>query len=460
VFDGAALRDPEQLTRLIGLIDRRIAALLDAILHHPRFQKLESLWRSVRYLVDGLPRGANVRIRILTVSWRELSRDFDRSPEFDASNLFRKVYSEAFGTAGGQPFGLLVGDYEIHPWPNPDHPYSDPTALAAISEVAAAAFSPFITGAHPSLLGLRDWSELERPVPLRPIYEQLEFTKWNAFREPEDRQFLGIALPPMLVRLPYMGHEAAVRGLCYRENVHGPDASRMLWGNAAFPFAAAVLRSFAETEWLASIRGVTKHVSERGVAEGVAETGGLVASLPTAFRDADPYHVCPVSPTIVTITDEMEHDLSELGFIPLASCHNSEYCAFYSNRSVRRVPRLDSAWATQNATVAAQLQYVLCVSRFAHFLKIIARDMIGSYVDADSLERFLNGWLRSYVTQERDAPPDVRARYPLREAAVRVREVPGRPGAYTSVVHLLPHCELDELRGAVTLRFPMQADVS
>ncbi|MEW4530021.1 type VI secretion system contractile sheath large subunit [Maioricimonas sp. JC845] len=441
-----------RISRLISRIDQKIAGLLDAILHHPQFQELEARWRQLHYLVRSVPRGSNVRIRVLNVSWRELSRDFDRSSDFDSSQLFRKVYSEAFGTAGGQPFGLLIGDYRIRPWPSQEHPFSDISTLTAISEVAAASFSPFIATADPSLLGLDRWSELERSVDWAKVYEQSEFRKWNSFREGEDRQFVGLAIPPVLARAPYTATSPETHGLSYNENVTGPDASRMLWGNPAFSFAAVVIRSFADTEWLASIRGVTKHLTEEGRAEGVAEAGGLVTGLPPVYYDTDPLRVSPATPTEVTITDALEVVLSGLGFIPLTACRETEYCAFFSCRSLRKIPRTGPAWAIQNADVAARMHYVLCVSRFAHYLKIIARDLIGSYTDAESLEMYLNSWLRQYVTQDRDASPDVLARYPLREAVVRVREVPDRPGAYTSIVHLWPHCELDELRGAVTFR--------
>jgi type VI secretion system protein ImpD len=449
--------DVRQISRVITSIDRRISEFLDRILHHPRFQALEASWRGLHGLVHSVPRDANIQIRVLHAPWRELARDFDRSPEFDASQLFRKVYSEAFGTAGGYPYGLLVGDYEIRPRPSPDHPISDSAVLKGISEVAAAAFAVFVTGAHPTLLGIDDWRALERPINLRRVYELPEFAKWNAFREAEERMFVGITLPPALVRAPYDEDSPAARGLCYRENTRGPDASWLLWGNAAYALARVVVRSFAETHWLSAIRGASRHIGPDGVPEGVADWGGLVSDLPVLYSDADPYRTSPLSPTVVAITDELESQLAALGFIPLTRCANTTYCAFYSSRSLRKVPRMETAWATQNAEVAAQLQYVLCTSRFAHFLKIIARDFIGSYADAKSLEILLNSWLRNYVTMDQDASPAIRAQYPLRQAAVVVREVPDRPGSYTSIVQLLPHCDLDELRAAVTFRSELLA---
>lgn len=454
---AARTAGPQQISRVIAHIDRKIAQLLDRILHHPKFQALEASWRSLHDLVLTLPRDANVQIRVLNASWRELARDFDRSPEFDSSQLFRKVYSEAFGTAGGYPFGLLVGDYEIRPWPSSHHPIADAPVLKGISEVAAAAFSVFVAGAHPSLLGIEDWRSLEKPINLSRVYEQPEFLKWNAFREGEERQFVGLTLPPTLVRAPYTEHSPGVRGLCYRENTRGPDSSRMLWGNAAFAFAKVVIRSFAETQWMAAIRGATRNTAPGGVAEGVAEWGGLVSGLPVVYSDADLQEVSPLPATIVTIHDDLEGQLSSLGFIPLARCPNSPYSAFYSNRSLRKVPRMSTTASTQNAEVAAQLQYVLCTSRFAHFLKIIARDRIGSYADAKSLEMFLNSWLRHYVIMDPDASPAERAQKPLRMAAVSVKELTDRPGVYISTFHLLPHCELDELRGAVTFRTELLA---
>jgi type VI secretion system protein ImpD len=444
--------DAAQISRVIAGIDRKISGLLDRILHHPRFQALEASWRGLHGLVHSVPRDANIQFRVLHAPWRELARDFDRSPEFDSSQLFRKVYSEAFGTAGGYPYGLLIGDYEIRPWPGPDHPISDCAVLKGISEAAAAAFAVFVTGAHPALLGIDEWRSLERPINFSRIYELPEFAQWNAFREAEERMFVGITLPPVLVRAPYDENTLETRGLCYRENTRGTDASRLLWGNAAYAFAKVVARSYAETNWPASIRGATRHIGPDGVPDGVTEWGGLVSDLPVLYSDADEYRTSSLSPTIVSITDELESQLSRLGFIPLTRCANTPYCAFYSNRSIRKVPRMDTAWATQNAEASAQLQYVLCTARFAHFLKIIARDYIGSYVDAKSLEIFLNSWLRNYVTTDTDASPAMRAQYPLRQAAVVVKEVPDRPGAFTSIVHILPHCELDDLRVGLSFR--------
>lgn len=450
---GEVSDESERLSRQISFeiarIDSLIDGVLNAILHHKRFQKLEAAWRGLQYLVEGTPAGSNVRVQILNVSWKALSRDFDRSPEFDASHLFRLVYSETFGTAGGRPFGLLIGDYEIQPWPNAEHPIADLPVLQALSQVAAAAFSPFVAAAHPSLLGLQGWHELERSVDLERQFQQLEFVKWQQARESEEMNFVGLALPRMLLRIPY-DHTTNSPELQFTEDVGNSGIERLLWGNAAFAFAAVVVRSFADTDWLASIRGTTKGATRDGQAQGIEETGGLVTGLPIRFHETDRHRVQPLSPVEVCISESSEREISNFGFIPLTSVRQTPFAAFYSNRSVRRLPRMTSQNALDNNEVASQLQYVLCVSRFAHFLKIIARDMVGSYADAESLEVFLNGWIRQYVTQDPNASAEQRAAYPLREAVVRIREVPGKPGVYTSVVHLWPHSELDELRGSVS----------
>lgn len=445
----AVERISREISRQIARIDRAISETLDVILHHPRLQELEATWRGLQYLVDSVPPGAGVRVQVLNVSWKTLSRDFERSAEFDSSHLFRLVYNESFGTAGGQPFGLLIGAYRIQPRPNASHPISDLPVLTAISQVAAAAFSPFVAAAHPSLLGLESWSELERPVDLQRTFEQLEFVRWQQIREAEDMSFIGLALPGMLLRLP-RDRPGDCPGLSYQERAGSDGTERLLWGNAAFAFAAVVVRSFAETSWLAAIRGTSIRANDEDMPEGVAETGGLVTGLPIRFFESDPHRVQPLPPVEVSISEGTERDLSEHGFIALTAVRHTSYCAFYSNRSVRRLVKMTDAIAEENSRVASQLQYVLCVSRFAHFLKIIARDMVGSYADAESLEGFLNGWIRQYVTQDPNASPETRATYPLREAVVQVREVPGKPGAYMSIVHLWPHSELDELQGAMS----------
>lgn len=436
---------PDDVVRLLGRDIARLDALLsrqvDAILHHPRFQKLEASWRGLRYLTEQAEGAENVKIRVLSVSWNEIARDLERAIEFDQSQLFHKVYSDEFGTPGGEPFGLLLGDYEIRPRPSAEHPVDDVATLMAVSQVAAAAFAPFIAGVHPSMFGLDEFSDLERPLNFARAFDQLDYLKWNTFRKTDDARFVGLVLPRALMRLPYEDDGSRVDGFRFREDVAGPNRSTYLWGNPAYAFGAVVVRAFAETGWLAGIRGVERDVLK----------GGLVPNLPVHCFSTDKQGVALKSSTDVVVTDLQEHELSDLGFIPLCHCADSEFSAFYSSQSVQTPKRYDEPAATMNARISAMLQYMLCVSRFAHYLKVEVRDKIGSFAEASECEDYLNQWLHRYVTSDSDAAPEVKAQYPLREAKVQVRENPSKPGSYLCVAHLLPHFELDELTTSLKL---------
>jgi len=375
----------------------------------------------------------------LSVSWKELARDAERAIEFDQSQLFRKVYSEEFDTPGGQPFAVLIGDYQVRPWPSAEHPQDDVAVLTAVAHVAAAAFAPFVAGVHPAMFGLDDFGELERPRDLGKIFEQIEYLKWRVLRESEDSRFIGLTLPQVLMRLPYGDQGARPAGFPFYEEVAGPDRSHYVWGNAAYAFAAVLIRSYAESGWLADIRGV-----QRGV-----DGGGLVPTLPVHSFSTDRKGVAPKSSTEVVITDAQEQQLSELGFIGLCRCQDSEHSAFYTNQSLQKPKRYDRPAATMNARISAMLQYMLCVSRFAHYLKILARDKIGVFTEVAECEGYLHGWLQKYVTADSEAAPEVKARYPLREASVQVREHPDKPGCYLCIAHLWPHFGLDELVASV-----------
>ncbi len=420
-------------------LDRLLAEGVNAILHHPRFQKLEAAWRGLKYLTEQAEGAENVKIRLLSVSWNELSRDLERAIEFDQSQLFRKIYSDEFGTPGGEPFGLLLGDYEIRPRPSAEHPIDDVAALGAVSQVAAAAFAPFVAGVHPSMFGLDQFTELEQPLQLAKPFEQLEFLKWKTFRQSEDARFVGLTLPRVLMRLPYEDGGGRATGFRFAEDT--AVRSDYLWGNAAFAFGGVVIRAFAESGWLAGIRGVERD----------SEKGGLAPGLPVHCFATDKQGVARKCSTDVVVGDFQEQELSELGFIPLCHCVDTEYSAFYSNQSVQIPKRYDEPAATMNARISAMLQYMLCVSRFAHYLKVAARDKIGSFAEAGECEDYLNRWLQQYVTSDGDAPPEVKAKYPLREAGVRVRESPGKPGSYQCVAHLWPHFGLDEATTALRI---------
>jgi type VI secretion system ImpC/EvpB family protein len=434
-----------QLTRDIARIDALLSDQVNAILHHPAVQKLEGSWRGLRYLVDKLPDDRTVKIRVLNASWAEIVQDQTRALEFDQSQLFRKVYEAEFGHPGGEPFGVLIGDYEVHHRPSAEHPFDDVEALRKLAGVAASAFAPLLMGVHPSFFGLDSFTELERPMDLSRIFEQPDYLKWRSLRQVEDARFLGLVLPRVLMRLPYESSSArSPRSFAFREDVEGPDCARYLWGNAAYAFGGVLIRSFCASNWLADIRGFRQGTDERGNRYCLDE-GGLVTDLLAHSFATDHRGVATKCPTDVVLTDSQEKELGELGFIPLCHCVDTEYAAFYGNQSIQRPARYDDPKATANARLSAMLQYILCVSRFAHYLKVIGRDKVGSMLGPEDCESQLQRWLQSYVTASDSAGPEVKAKYPLREAKVQVRELPDRPGTYGCVIHLRPHFQLDQM---------------
>ena len=441
---NAAKRDVVRLLlRDVAHIDELLSTQVNAILHHPSFQKLEASWRGLQYLVGKLPEGEeNIKIRILSVSWRELTKDQQNALEFDQSQLFRKVYEDEFGHPGGEPFSVLLGDYEIHHKPSAAHPYNDLETLGKVSAVAAAAFAPFIAGAHPSFFDLESFSELEKPLNLPRTFEQTDYIKWRALRDSEDGRFVGLTAPRVLMRLPYGDDGTRVDEFRFREDVSAPNRSQYLWGTAAYAFGGVLIRSFAESGWLAGIRGV-----QRGI-----EGGGLVTGLPVHSFSTDKMGVAPKISTDVVITDAQEKEFGELGFIPLCHCQDTEYSAFFGNQSIQKPKKYDEAPATINARLSAMLQYILCVSRFAHYIKVISRDKIGALNGAAECEDYLRKWLMRYTTSNDNAGLELKSRCPLREARIEVREVPGKPGTYFCVIHLRPHFQLDQLHMSVKLK--------
>jgi type VI secretion system ImpC/EvpB family protein len=435
-------RTGEELGRLLNRDVARIDALLcrqvNALLHHPAFQKLEASWQGLRYLIERLPEddAVNVKVKVLNVSWRELVRDLANAVEFDQSQLFRKVYEEEFGHPGGEPYGLLVGDYEVRHLPP-----ENLETLARIAQTAAAAFAPFVAAAHPALLDLETFADLERPLNLPRTFEQAEYVKWRAFREAEDARFVGLTLPRVLLRLPYRDDGTRADGFRFREEVEAPGRGRYLWGNAAYAFGAVVVRAFAESRWLAGIRGVPQDGSG----------GGLVVGLAADSFRTDRPGVAAKCSTEVIVTDAQEKGLGELGFLPLCHCQDTELAAFYGSQSVQKPAGHDEAAATSNARLSSMLHYMLCVSRFAHYLKVIARSQVGKFNEPAELEDYLRRWLQTYTTRGDTAGPEVKSRYPLREAKVEVRERKGQPGSYVCEAQLRPHFQLDQVVAAVKL---------
>jgi type VI secretion system ImpC/EvpB family protein len=451
-FREAVAEDPQRMVRQLGMIlaqiDEAVNRQINAILHHPQFQRLEASWRGLSYLHDCLLREDqdNVKLRFLDASWQELERDFQKQREFDQSHLFKAVYENEFGQAGGEPFGVLIGDYEIRPHLSRDYQRDDLAVLRSIGQVAAAAFCPFIAAASPSMFGFEDFSRLERTVDLERYFRDQSFFRWQKLREEEDSRFVGLTLPRVLMRLPYQDDPGRVDGFRFREEVQqGPDVSNYLWGNAAYAFAGVLLRSFSQTAWFVDTRGV-----EPGV-----DGGGLVPGLTVPSFDTDSPGIALKSSTDVVVSDNLERLLSELGFIPLCACPDTEYSAFYSNRSIQKPQRYSAPEATASARLSSMLQYMFCVSRFAHFLKVMARDLIGS-MSTNDLQRHLNNWIADYICGA-NSSPEVKAERPLEAGQVNLAPEPGKAGAYRCIIELKPHFEFEELVASVRLSTTMTA---
>jgi len=414
----------------IAAIDKLISAQLNEVMHAEEFQKLEASWRGLHHLVHESETGTMLKIRVLNVSKKDLLKDLESATEFDQSALFKKVYEEEYGTFGGAPVGMLVGDYEFS-----NHP-QDISLLEKVSQVAAAAHAPFISAASPQLFGWDSFSDLAEVRDLAKIFDRTEYAKYRSFRESEDSRYVGLTLPHTLMRLPYGRETVPTETFNYEEDVDGRDHKKYLWGNAAYSFGTRLTESFAQYHWCVAIRGV--------------EGGGLVEGLPTHTFRTDEGEVALKCPTEIAITDRREKEFSDLGFIPLVHCKGTDYAAFFGAQSTNKPAKYDSDFANANARLSTQLQYLFAVSRFAHYLKAMMRDKIGSFMSRTECEGFLNKWISNYVLLDDTAGQELKAKYPLREARIEVAEIPGKPGCYKAVSFLRPHFQLDEL--TVSLR--------
>src|SRR5215208_2342638 len=432
-------RDMEaSIVARIAEIDRLLTAQLNEIMHAEEFQKLEGSWRGLHHLVFESETSPMLKIKVMNVSKKDLAKDLEKAIEFDQSALFKKIYEEEFGTFGGAPFGALIGDYEFS-----NHP-QDMACLERISNVAAAAHAPFISAASPQLFGWDTYSELVEVRDLAKIFDRTEYLKWRSFRESEDSRYVGLCLPHTLMRLPYGRETQPTETFNFEEDVDGTDHKKYLWGNAAYSFGTRLTEAFAMYNWCVAIRGV--------------EGGGLVQGLPFHTFKTDEGEVALKCPTEIAVTDRREKEFSDLGFIPLVHCKGTDYAAFFGAQSCQKPKKYDMDSANANARLSTQLQYIFAVSRFAHYLKAMMRDKIGSFMSRKDCEYFLNQWITHYVTPDDTAPPSVKAQYPLRDAKVEVVEVPGKPGAYKAIAFLRPHFQLDEL--TVSLRLVAELPAS
>lgn len=414
----------------IAEIDRLLTAQLNQVMHHEDFQKMEASWRGVHYLVKNSLTGTSLKIKLMNVTKKDLLKDFERSLEFDQSTLFKKVYEEEYGTFGGSPFGALIGDYEFG-----NHP-QDLALLENLAGVAAASHAPFLSAASAGMFGWDTFSEMTEVRDVAKIFDRTEYMKWRSFRESEDSRYVGLTMPHVLMREPYGEATKPTETFRFEEDVDGKDHKKYLWGNAAYALGARLTEAFSMHGWCVAIRGV--------------EGGGLVQGLPTHTFATDEGEIAMKCPTEVAITDRREKEFADNGFIPLVHCKGTDYAAFFATQSANKPKKYDQDAANANARLSSQLQYIFATSRFAHYLKSMMRDKVGSFMSRADAEKFLNQWILNYVTEDDTASPSVKAAHPLREARVDVAEIPGKPGCYRAVAFLRPHFQLDEL--SVSLR--------
>lgn len=421
----------ELINARIAQIDELISMQLNEVMHAEEFQRLEGSWRGMHYLVMNTETSTRLKLRVMNVSKTDLLKDLEKAVEFDQSALFKKVYEEEYGTLGGSPYGVLIGDYEFGRHPQ------DTALLEKISNVAAASHAPFIAAASPKLFDMASFTELGAPRDLAKIFESAELIKWRSFRESEDSRYVTLTMPHILLRLPYGPKTVPVEGVNFVEDTDGTDHGKYLWGNAAWALGLRITTAFAQHGWMAAIRGV--------------EGGGKVEGLPTHTFKTDEGDIALKCPTEIAITDRREKELSDLGFISLVHCKNTDYAAFFSGQTCNKPKVYNTNEANANARISAMLPYVLAASRFAHYIKVIMRDKIGSFMTRGNVEKYLNTWMANYILLDDDAPQGQKAKYPLREGRVDVVDVPGRPGVYKATVFLRPHFQLEELSASIRL---------
>ncbi|WP_158743591.1 type VI secretion system contractile sheath large subunit [Acidisphaera sp. L21] len=430
------------LDRDIAVIDALIGRQLDAVLHAPKVQALEGRWRGLHWFLSGIEPTRRIKVRVLPLTWAELCRDLERAPEFDQSTLFRRIYEDEFGMPGGEPFGLLVIDHAIRHRRTPDAPTDDVGALAQLSSAAAAAFSPVVLSAHPSLLELDGFDGLSTLQDVAAPFSGTEYVRWRSLATRPDTRFIAVTLPRLLARLPWGDDPARRDGFRYRE--YAPDPASRTWMNAAYAFAACVVRAYANHGWPADVRGVeTDRVG-----------GGLVTDVDPEPFDSGPGDVWPRTGIEARLTDRQERALVDVGLMPISALPYGPDMVFGSVRSLQlpaRYQGVNAAAADANAKLSAQVNSILCASRFAHLIKVMGRDMVGSFQTADEIERKLQNWLQGYVNTNITGSGDARARFPLVAGDVQVREKPGKPGVFGCIVRLQPHYQLDDVASTFSL---------
>lgn len=415
-------------------IDQKLSEQLNEILHHPDFQKLEGTWRGLKYLIDQSETSTSLKIKVMNVSKKTLLKDLERAVEFDQSQVFKKIYENEFGQLGGHPYGMLIGDYEFD-----GKSAEDMSMLQKLGGLAGAAHAPFISAASASMFNLDSYTDLNQPRDLAKIFDSVEYAVWKSFRESEDSRYVALTMPRVLGRLPYGSGDAErpIEEFRYEENVDGTDHSKYLWMNSAWAYAARVTDAFSKDGWFMRTRGV--------------EGGGLATGLPLhVFQQAG--GKVAKCPTEVLIPDRREAELSDLGFLPLLHYKDTDKAVFIGTQTCNKPKKYFDHSANANAELSTKLNYMMCVSRFAHYLKVMARDKTGSMMERAEVEAWLNNWIQNYVVSNpQDVGEEIKAKCPLAAAQVTVTEVKGKPGWYQAVAHLRPHFQLEGITASMRL---------
>lgn len=421
-----------QAVRAIAAIDQQLSAQLDAVLHAPGFQRMEALWRGLAWLIDGFGDDPKVKLRLLDIRWSEIARDLERALSFDQSTLFDKIYSAEFGSPGGEPYGMLIVDHQIWHRTGGRERTDDIAALGGLAEVAAAAFCPIIVGVDPRMIGLDSFDELDLRQDVAGTLNGPDYARWDRLRSATDTRFLGAVIPRLLVRQRHRGRDFPQLGFVYDETITGP--ADLLWLGGGFGLAQVAARAMRVHRWPAGIRGAI-----------AANEGGVVDGPARQFLPSDRAGVVARFAVENSISEEQEVALNAAGMMAIRQLHLTGAVAFLNLPSLHRPPDYDGEAARMNAKMGAMLNYIMCVCRFAHYVKVMARDWVGKYTDAAECQKLLQAWLSNYVTGNDDASAEMRLRYPLRQARVTVTETPGQIGVYGCEIAIRPHYQLDQI---------------
>jgi type VI secretion system protein ImpC len=421
----------KSIQAMIAELDKKLSEQVNLIMHHEDFKALEGTWRGLAHLVNNTETDEKLKIRVFNISKKDLGKTIKKfkGTAWDQSPLFKKMYEDEFGMPGGQPFGCIVGDYHF------DHTPPDVEILSGMAQIAASAHAPFIAGAAPSTLNMDSWQQLGDPRDLTKIFQTPEYAPWRSLRDSEDAKYIGLAMPRFLSRIPYGAKTSPVEEFDFEEDTEGADHNKYVWSNSAYAMATNITRAFKLYGWCARIRG--------------AESGGMIEGLPCHTFPTDDGGVDMKCPTEIAITDRREAELAKNGFMPLSHWKNTDYAVFVGAQSLQKPAEYDDPDATANANLAARLPYLFATCRFAHYLKCMVRDKIGGFKEREDMQMWLNTWISKFCCDSKSSE-EMKAKYPLAAAEVKVEEVPGNPGYYTSKFFLRPHYQLEGL--TVSLR--------